>query len=147
MDELFRVLDVAIEGREVIDGRSAIVVAFSPRPGVKTSDKAGKILQKFAGRAWVDEEDISGRPRRGGAARHVLLWARDFCAPLQGGDGFVRPAKSQRRGLAPGEGPVPGHARLFLLKGLRIDSVSEYADYKKFEVATDERVEPEEASP
>ena len=47
----------------------------------------------------------------------------------------------------PARARFQGHARLFLLKGLRIDSVSEYADYKKFEVATDERIEPEEASP
>ena len=44
-------------GRELLDGRSSIVLSFRPRSGTDPSGRAGKILVKFAGRAWIDEED------------------------------------------------------------------------------------------
>ena len=33
------------------------MLAFRPKPGVDPAGRAGKILVKFAGRAWIDEED------------------------------------------------------------------------------------------
>lgn len=147
VDELFRVLDVAVQGREVLDGRSTVVVTFSPRPGVETSDRAGKVLQKFAGRAWVDEEDVQV-VRAEAELLDTFSYGLGIFARLYKGAtaSFVR-RKVNGEVWLPARARFQGHARLFLLKGLRIDSVSEYADYKKFAVATDERIEPEEASP
>ena len=49
--------DIQIAGREILDGRSAVVVTFRPKPGYKAQTKGGKVLQKLAGRAWVDEDE------------------------------------------------------------------------------------------
>jgi hypothetical protein len=57
IDELFRIYDIRMTGRETVDGRSAIVLTFEPRPDSPATTGRGKILKKFAGRAWIDEED------------------------------------------------------------------------------------------
>ena len=36
-----------------------------------------------------------------------------------------------------------GHGRVLLIKGLHVDTLSEYSDYKKFSIATDSAVKPE----
>jgi hypothetical protein len=147
VNELFRVYDIAIEGREVLDGRSAVIVSFSPRPGVKSSDRTGKMLQKFAGRAWVDEEDLQV-VRAEAELLDTFSYGLGVFARLYKGAtaSFVR-RKINGEIWLPARARFRGHARLLLVKGLRIDSESEYADYRKFQVATDEKIEPEEASP
>src|SRR5450759_3292004 len=57
VEELFRLYDIRIVGRETIEGRGAILVTFTSRPDVVTTTKPGKILKKFSGRAWIDEAD------------------------------------------------------------------------------------------
>jgi hypothetical protein len=146
VDELFRIYDIAIAGREAVEGRSAIVVTFRPRPAVKPSNRAGKILQKFAGRAWVDEEDRQV-VRAEGELLDTFTYGLGVLARLYKG----ATASFQRRKVngevwLPAEARFTGHARLLLLKGLRIDSLSEYSDYKKFNVMTDTAIEPEKTS-
>jgi hypothetical protein len=43
----------------------------------------------------------------------------------------------------PAEAHFVGNARLLLVKGLHIDALSEYSDYKKFSVATEATAVPE----
>src|ERR1700693_4248392 len=57
VDEHSRLYDIRIVGRETLEGRGAVLVTFSSRPGVETTTKPGKILKKFSGRAWIDETD------------------------------------------------------------------------------------------
>jgi hypothetical protein len=146
VDELFRVYDIAITGRELVEGRSAIVVTFQPRPGVKPSNRSGKILQKFAGRAWVDEEDRQV-VRADGELLDTFSYGLGVLARLfKGATASFQRTKVNGEVWLPAEARFTGHARLLLLKGLRIDSISEYSDYKKFNVMTDTTIEPEKAS-
>jgi hypothetical protein len=46
----------------------------------------------------------------------------------------------------PSEARFRGRARVLLVKGLRIDSLSEYSDYKKFEVETETAITPEKSA-
>jgi len=61
-------------------------------------------------------------------------------------------AQIQRRKIndeiwLPSEARFVGHGRLLLVKGLHIDSLSEYSDYKKFTVATDSAVKSDQHRP
>lgn len=146
VDELFRVYDITITGRELVEGRSAIVVTFRPRRGVKPSNRSGKIFQKFAGRAWVDEEDRQV-VRAEGELLDTFSYGLGVLARLYKG----ATASFQRRKVngevwLPSEARFTGRARLLLVKGLRIDSLSEYSDYKKFNVMTDTAIEPEKTA-
>jgi hypothetical protein len=143
IEELFRVYDIAIVGREPVEGRSTIVLTFGPRAGVEASTKAGRILRKFEGRAWIDEED---RQLVRVEARLIddLSFGWGILARLKKG----ARAEMQRRKIngeiwLPSEARFIGQARLLLVKGLNIDALSEYSDYRKFHVATEASVKPD----
>jgi hypothetical protein len=137
VEELFRLYDIRIVGREMLEGRGAVVVTFSARPGVETTTKPGKILKKFSGRAWIDEAD-----------RQLVRVEAELTDDLSFGFGILAKLKKgaraemQRRKVneeiwLPSEVHFIGHARLFLVKGLNVDTLSQYSDYKKFSVATE----------
>ncbi len=143
IEELFRVFDFEIVGREMIEGRSAIVLTFAPRPGVEATTKAGWIMRKFTGRAWIDEEDRQ-LVRVEGRTIDDLSFGFGILARLKKG----ARAELQRRKIndeiwLPSVARFVGQARLFLVKALNIDSLSEYSDYRKFHVATEASVNPD----
>lgn len=144
IEEIFRIFDFQITGREEVDGRSAIVLAFEPRAGVETSTRGGKILKKFAGRAWVDEED-----------RQLVRVEAELMDDLSFGLGLLAKLKKGARAVIqrrkvngeiwlPAEARFVGHGRLFLVRGLHVDALSEYSDYRKFTVATHASVKPDQ---
>ncbi len=146
VEELFRVYDIAIVARESIEGRSAVLVTFRPRHGVQPSTRPGKILQKFAGRAWVDEEDYQV-VRAEAELLDTFSYGLGVIARLyKGATASFERRKVNGEVWLPSEARFRGRARLFLFKGLRIDSRSEYSDYRKFEVATDSVITPEKAA-
>jgi hypothetical protein len=143
IEELFRVYDITVVGREAVEGRSAIVLAFAPRANAEASTKAGRILRKFEGRAWIDEED-----------RQLVRVEARLIDDLSFGWGILARLKKgaraelQRRKIndeiwLPSEARFVGQARLLLVKGLNIDALSEYSDYRKFSVATEASVKPD----
>jgi hypothetical protein len=143
VEELFRLYDIRIVGRETIEGRGAILVTFTSRPDVVTTTKPGKILKKFSGRAWIDEAD-----------RQLVRVEAELTDDLSFGFGILAKLKKGARALMqrrkvndeiwlPAEARFVGHARLFLVKALNIDALSEYSDYKKFTVATEAVAVPE----
>jgi len=143
VEELFRVYDMAIVGRELLAGRRTILVTFRPRDDFEPTTKSGKILKKFTGRAWIDEGD-----------RQVVRVEGDLLDDLSFGLGILaRLRKGARAELVrrkvndeiwlPAEARFVGHARVLLVKNVRLDTLSEYSDYKKFTVATDMSIAPE----
>ena len=147
IDELFRVYDIAITGRETLDGRPAIVVAFRPRPGVASKSRAGKILQKFEGRAWVDEEDRQLVRAEGKLIDNFSYGLGVLARLYKGATAYFQRRKVNGEVWLPAEARFTGVARLFLFKGISIDSLSEYSDYKKFSVATNSEVGTEKSPP
>jgi hypothetical protein len=143
IEELFRLYDIRVVGREAVEGREAILVTFAPRPGIETATKAGKVLKKFSGRAWIDEAD-----------RQLVRVEAELSDDLSFGFGILAKVKRgsraemQRRKVndevwLPAEARFVGHARIFLVKALNIDTLSEYSDYKKFTVATEAAAMPQ----
>jgi len=143
VEELFQIYDLQIVGRETLDGRRTILMTFQPRTEVEPTTKSGKILKKFAGRAWVDEED-----------RQLVRVEGELLDDLSFGFGILAKLKRGARAellrrkvndeiWLPAEARFVGHARVLLVKGVHLDTVSEYSDYKKFSVATDSSVNPQ----
>jgi hypothetical protein len=146
IDEIFRLYDIRVVGREAFEGRDAILVTFASRPGVETTTKPGKIVKKFSGRAWIDEAD-----------RQLVRVEAKLTDDLSFGFGILAKLKKgaraelQRRKVndeiwLPAEARFVGHARVFLVKALHIDALSEYSDYRRFTVATDATATPEPQS-
>lgn len=144
IDELFRIYDIRMVGRETVDGRSAIVLTFEPRD-VPTTTRRGKILKKFAGRAWIDEDDRQ-LVRLEGRLIDNLSFGLGLLARLQKGAtaSFTRRKVNDEIWL-PAEARFAGSARLFLFKGIHVDAMSEYSDYRKFSVGTSVEIRPEKS--
>jgi hypothetical protein len=143
VEELFRLYDIRIVGREAVEGRDAILVTFTPRPEIETTTRASRILKKFSGRAWIDEKD-----------RQLVRVEAELTDDLSFGFGILAKLKKGARAVMqrrkvndeiwlPAEARFVGHARLFLVKALNIDALSEYSDYRKFTVATEATAVPE----
>ncbi len=136
IDELFRMYEISLVRREVIDEYSAILLEFRPRRGFKPSSKEAKILAKLAGKAWFCEED------------HQLIRSEvEFIDNVSFGKGLLArlhkgtKASIQRRRIneeiwLPAKAQVTGSARILLFKKIQINTINEYSDYKKFDVDT-----------
>ena len=146
IEEIFRIFEFRIAGREEIHGRNAVVLTFAPRESVETSTRGGKMLKKFTGKAWVDETD-----------RQLVKVEADLTDDLSFGFGILAKlrkgahAEMLRRKVndeiwLPAEARFTGHARLFLIRGFHVDTTSEYSDYKKFSVATDSAVTTDQSN-
>lgn len=144
VEELFRIFDIAIAGREVLEGRRTILVTFQPRLDFEPTTKSGKILKKFAGRAWIDEDDRQ-LVRVDGELLDDLSFGLGLLAKLKRGARaeLIRRKVNDEIWL-PAETRFVGHARVLLVKAIHLDSISEYSNYKKFTVATEATVKSEQ---
>ena len=147
VEELFRIYEITITGRETLEGRPAIVVAFRPRHGVRPSTRTGKILQKFEGKAWIDEQDRQLARAEGMLLENFSYGLGVLARLYKGASAYFQRRKVNGEVWLPAEARFTGSARILLVKGLRVDSLSEYSDYRKFSVATAEEVEAEKSSP
>jgi hypothetical protein len=147
IDEVFRMDDIRITGRELVEGRSTIVVEFEPRPGFKPLTEGGKTIQKFSGKAWIDEADRQ-------------LVRLDATLLENVGVGPIRIARLQKVASAyfvrrkindeiwlPAEARFTGRAKMLLVFGGALDVTARYFDYRKFSVGTEEEIIPETAEP
>ena len=145
IEEIFRIFEFRIAGREEIHGRNAIVVTFQPRETAEASSRAARILKKFSGRAWVDEAD-----------RQLVKVEAELMDDLSFGFGILAKLRKGAHAVMlrrkindeiwlPAEARFVGHGRVFLVRGLHVDTVSEYSDYRKFSVATDAAVKTEDS--
>jgi hypothetical protein len=143
IDEIFRLYDMRIVRREPLEGRDAILLTFTPRPGVETTTRPGRIVKKFSGRAWIDEADRQ-LVRVEGELTDDLSFGFGILAKLKkGARAELKRRKVNDEIWLPAEARFVGHARVFLVKGIHIDALSEYSDYRKFTVATDATATPE----
>ncbi len=140
IDELFQMDEIHIAGREAIHGRNALIVTFRPKPGFHPHTKGGKVLQKLAGRAWIDEEehqlvridaellDTLGVGPAG--VFRLQKGARAYFERRRVNDEIWLPAQAQ----------FVGAAKILLFVLGRLDARSEYSDYRKFSVSTSSEV-------
>jgi hypothetical protein len=137
IDELFKLYEIHMTDREILEGNPAIVLTFQPRAGYKPRSKEAKSLAKVAGSAWFGEQDHE-------LIRIEFKLLDDFSLGL----GLVlrldkgAAAVFQRRRIngeiwLPAEVRFNGTGRLLLFKGLKIEATSQYSDYRKFTVETE----------
>jgi hypothetical protein len=136
IEELFRMDSIEVAGRETLEGRSAVLVTFQPKPGFLPQTKGGKVLQKLAGRAWIDEEEkqlvridaqlLDALPVGPGGVFRLQKGARALFERRRVNDEVWLPAQAR----------FSGAAKILLFVLGRLDATSEYGDYRKFTVST-----------
>jgi len=131
VDDALAVLQFAIDGRETIDGRDAIVVRFEPRRDGRPSTREGRIAKVMKGTVWVDE-----------AAREVMRAEATAIDSLSYGFGIIARLNegthvTLTREPVDGDIWLPtsirleGRGRAILFRRLTIDHVIEWFDYRR----------------
>jgi hypothetical protein len=136
IEELFRLYEISMLGRELLDGHSTIVLAFKPRPAYKPRTEGGEILKKVAGRAWFNESEHE-LTRVEAELIETFKIGFGLVARLNKGARLVFQRRKVNEEIwLPARAHFEGSGRLLLLKGLRLDVTSEFSDYRKFNVST-----------
>jgi hypothetical protein len=122
--------------RERFRGQDVLVFDFEPNPEFKAHKLVEKLAQKLAGVVWIDEKAHD-------VARLEAYFTGDMkiggglLANLQRGTSFVL-----EQGYVNDEVWLPTYeeahvgVRVLLVKGFKVNAVTRYSDYKKFNVET-----------
>jgi hypothetical protein len=135
--EIFlRVCQFVNPRRERFRGEDVLVFDFEPNPEYKSRSLVESIVQKLAGVVWVDEKAHQ-------VARIEAYFVGDakigggLLANLQKGSSFI-----DEQAFINNEVWLPTYqeahigARFLLVKGIKVNEVTRYSDYKRFNVET-----------
>jgi hypothetical protein len=135
LDDLLRVYKFTLVERQMLDGHSVIVIDFVPRPDAAPKTNDGKDMTKVKGRAWISEDDYQ-------IVRVSIEVLKDvsvgwFLGRLYAGTtASLERRKVNKEIWLPSRLRINASGRAFVRK-FRIDTVTEYSDYRKFSVQTD----------
>ena len=136
IDEMFRLYQIRMEGRETLDEHPAVILSFQPRPDFKPKTDEGKILAKIAGRAWFNEQDCELARMEVKLIDNISLGWGLLARLNRGAAGVLQRRKINNEIWLPAEVHFTGSARLLLLKGMNVDFRGQYSDFLKFTVET-----------
>ena len=133
IDDAFRLFSFRLTGRETLDGHEVIALTFTPVPSVTPRTSEGKLLQKFSGRAWVDERDRQ-LMRLEVESVDDVSFGFGFIARVHKGSQLVFQRRPANDVWLPSELRYSGDGRVLLLKKLRVEAIREYSDYKALSI-------------
>src|SRR5688572_6723293 len=136
IDDLFRIYDIRMIGRESIDGHVAIVATLDPKPHVKPQTDDGKIMRNFKARAWVSETDYELMRIEIEAIRDLSFGLGLLARVHKGTVAAFERRKVNNEVWLPAKVTWTASGRLLLLRRLRLRGVAEFSGYKKFAVDT-----------
>jgi hypothetical protein len=138
VDDVFRVYDIAFLGRETVDGYQSVVASLEPRPNVATRSEVGKYFSKFRGRAWVSEHDYQVVKVEMEAVENLNVGWGILGRVHKGSRMIVERRKVNDEVWLPARVTFEVLGRSVLVRKFSVRAVTEFSDYKKFEVATSE---------
>jgi hypothetical protein len=122
--------------RERFRGEDVLVFDFEPNPEFKPHKLEEKVVQKLAGVVWIDEKahDVA---RLEAYFVGDMKFAGGLLANLQKGTSFVfEQAYVNNEVWLPTYMEAHVGVRVLLVKGFKVNEVTHYSDYKKFNVET-----------
>lgn len=142
IEVLLRTCQITNPRRERFRGQDVLVFDFEPNPEFKPHGLFESLLHTLAGVLWVDEKSHT-------VVRAEAYFVGDFrvlgglAANLQKGTSIIfEQAFMNNEVWLPTYVEVHFGARLLLFKGLKINGITRYSDYKKFNVDTLHTVAP-----
>lgn len=122
--------------RERFRGQDVLVFDFEPNPEFKAHKLVEKVVQKLAGVVWIDEKahDVA---RLEAYFTGDMKFAGGLLANLQKGTSLVfEQAYVNDEVWLPTYMEAHLGVRVLLVKGFKVNEVTHYSDYKKFNVET-----------
>jgi hypothetical protein len=138
VDDVFRVYEIALVGRENVDGHQSVVASLEPRSGVSTRSAVGKYFSKFRGRAWVSEHDYQVVKVEMEAVENVLVGWGILGRVHKGSRMVVERRKINDEVWLPARLTFEVVGRALLVRKFSVRAVTEFSEYKRFDVATSE---------
>jgi hypothetical protein len=134
--------------RERFRGQDVLVFDFEPNPEYKPKNMVERLVKELAGVVWVDE-------KANDVARLEAYFVGDFhlgggiLASVQKGTSFVfEQAYLNNEVWLPTYEEAHVGARVLLVKGFKLNAITRYSDYKRFNVETLNSIgKPKEAPP
>jgi len=136
LDELIKIYDIKMIGRERMAAHPAIVLSFQPRPGYTPKTDGGKILSKAAGKAWFGEDDHQLIRAETRLVDSISIGLGIIARLNEGATAVFERTRVNDEIWLPAAARFAGNIRLLLFKGLNLEVSSEYSDYRKFTVRT-----------
>ena len=129
IDDVLNTLRFDLVRREMRDGRPAIVVSFSGKPGAKPATRQGRLASVFNGHVWVDESSREVTYVRGRATSDVAFGG--FIAKIYEGTEVVIDRQEIEPGVwMPTQLSLKGEVRALFRKA-HIDHLIEWSDYRR----------------
>lgn len=136
VDDIFRVFDIALAGRQTIDGHETIAFRLTPREDASPRTREGGMMRRFVVDAWVSERDYELVRLRAEAIDTVSIGFGLLARIHEGARFAFERRKVNGEVWLPLSSSYSGTARVGLIKTLRRGGSSEYSNYRKFTVAT-----------
>jgi hypothetical protein len=136
IDDIFRVFDVRMVGRDALEGHDTIVFSMTPRPDAKPRTRAGNIMRNFSGRAWISESDHELVRLDVEAIDTVSIGFGLLARLHKGSQASFQRRKVNDEAWLPAVAKYTFSARVGLLAVMRRGATVEYSNYKKFSVDT-----------
>ena len=122
--------------RERFRGQDVLVFDFEPNPEYKPRNMAEKIIHQLAGVIWIDERAHDVVRLEAYFVGDVKI-AGGLLANVQKGTSFVfEQAYINNEVWLPTYEEAHAAVRVLLVKGFKVDEVTRYSDYKRFNVQT-----------
>jgi hypothetical protein len=136
IDDIIRVYDIRLVGREDVRGRPAIVLSLTPRAGVRPVTEEAEPMTKLIGKAWVDEKDHELVRAELESTDTISVGLGLLARIGKGTTAAFERQKVNGEAWLPARVEVRPKARIALVKRIDADIVSEYGGYRKFTVET-----------
>jgi energy-coupling factor transporter ATP-binding protein EcfA2 len=126
--------------RERFRGQEVLVFDFEPNPEFKPEKLEEKVVQKLAGVMWIDEKALNVARLQAYFVGDMKI-AGGLLANVQRGTNLVfEQTFINNEVWLPTYEEAHVGVRVLLLKGVRVDQMTRYSDYKKFNVQTLESI-------
>src|SRR5262245_24563432 len=136
LDDIYRVYDIRMLGRETIDGHDTIKFSLTARPNAQALTREGGMARHFSVLAWVSETDHELAKLEAEATDTVPIALGLLARVSKGSRLTFERRKVNDEVWLPARATYMGSARIALIKTIRRGGSSEFSNYKKFTVGT-----------
>lgn len=135
VEDVVATLDYRMERREMLQGRPAIIVTFTPKPSARPWSSEGKLVKHFKGRVWIDEPSRQ-IARVEAEAIDTVAFGLGFLVRIYAGTKGAFTRRPLDNGVwLPAEARLQGTGRALLFRQFALEFVSEYFDYQPIDPA------------
>jgi hypothetical protein len=140
IDELFRLYDIRVVGREQLGGHPVIAVRLDPKPNYRPRTKEGEWMKHMRLRAWIHETDYEVVRAEADVLEDVTVGWGLVGRIHKGATGRFDRTKVNGEVWLPKRAVVNATGRSLVFRTFTIDAVTEWWDFKRFRVETREQI-------